>query len=273
MSTSAETPASTNWRDDRGRFTRNNPGGPGNPFARQVARLRQVLLDCVTPEDMAVIAHKLVELAKEGDVHAIKLLFSYTLGKPPTAEPPDQLDFQEWQLFRQTASLAEELPGLITTPDPSLPLQLVRAARPAVARDMSRELAETLRAGEEQERKRQELRDRRQQEAERAGAAPTQGQKPKAASAENRNGRAIAPERLEDPATRRSLEELAAQDNEALRALGSAGPESPSVAQVPPSPNGCNRSEPPEEAGAPAANGDRPKSDGFSRFWPLGDRG
>src|SRR6516162_8234307 len=39
-------------RDQRGRFVTGNQRGPGNPFARRVAGLRQVLLDTVTDDDL-----------------------------------------------------------------------------------------------------------------------------------------------------------------------------------------------------------------------------
>src|ERR1700688_5007185 len=60
--------------DARGRFTRGNKGGPGNPFARQAAALRQALTSAVTPQDVADIAAKLLEKAKQGDVPAAKLV-------------------------------------------------------------------------------------------------------------------------------------------------------------------------------------------------------
>ncbi len=37
-------------RDARGGFTPGNPGGRGNPFARQVAQLRSAFLQWVTPK-------------------------------------------------------------------------------------------------------------------------------------------------------------------------------------------------------------------------------
>ena len=40
----------TNGHDAKGRFTRGNPGGPGNPYARQVAALRKVILNRLTEE-------------------------------------------------------------------------------------------------------------------------------------------------------------------------------------------------------------------------------
>jgi hypothetical protein len=49
----------TGSRDSRGRFTRGNPGGPGNPFARHQAALRQALCQAVSQEDIQAIAHRL----------------------------------------------------------------------------------------------------------------------------------------------------------------------------------------------------------------------
>jgi len=72
----------TEGRDARGRFTKNNRGGPGNPFARRVAALRQVLLDTVTDDDIHAITAELIAQAREGDLAATKLLFAYAIGKP-----------------------------------------------------------------------------------------------------------------------------------------------------------------------------------------------
>ena len=48
----------------KGRFTMGNKGGPGNPFARKVAALRQALLDSITPEDIQGVAARLLALHK-----------------------------------------------------------------------------------------------------------------------------------------------------------------------------------------------------------------
>jgi hypothetical protein len=74
-----------NQRDARGRFTAGNHGGPGNPFARQSAALRQALLNAVTPEDISAITAALLDKARQGDVAAAKLVFAYKLGKPAAA--------------------------------------------------------------------------------------------------------------------------------------------------------------------------------------------
>jgi hypothetical protein len=88
-------------RDSQGRFSKGNPGGPGNPFARQVGRLRTVLLERLDEDKLRAIADKLLELAMEGDVAAMRLLLSYTLGRPAAAVEPDELDVQEIELHRR----------------------------------------------------------------------------------------------------------------------------------------------------------------------------
>ena len=95
------TQESTNKREANGRFAKGNKGGPGNPFARQVAALRQTLLNRATQKDFEEIADELIKKAKTGDVAAIKLLFQYTLGKPAPSPDPDGLDVDEWHKLKQ----------------------------------------------------------------------------------------------------------------------------------------------------------------------------
>ncbi len=80
---------SPNGRDARGRFGRGNTGGPGNPYAASVARLRTALIEAVTPEDVAAIARALVAQAKAGDVAAVRELMNRLMG------PPVELDLIE----------------------------------------------------------------------------------------------------------------------------------------------------------------------------------
>ena len=40
-------PNGSNRRDSRGRFTRGNPGGPGNPFSRQLTAFRRAVCAAV----------------------------------------------------------------------------------------------------------------------------------------------------------------------------------------------------------------------------------
>ena len=86
MNTTHETPNSANpsqtsddkaQREENGQFRKGNRGGPGNPFARQVAQLRKAALEAVSADDVRDIINALKEKAKSGDV-AAKLLLSYS---------------------------------------------------------------------------------------------------------------------------------------------------------------------------------------------------
>ena len=86
----APSASGANGRDARGRFTKGNPGGPGNPFARRLARLRQVLCQRVTEADIETLAEQLLERVRQGDLAATELLFAYTIGKPVAVVDPDR---------------------------------------------------------------------------------------------------------------------------------------------------------------------------------------
>ncbi len=133
-----------NGRDAHGRFAKGNAGGPGNPFARQVGRLRQVLLNAATPERIERLACKMMELAEAGDVQAAKLVLSYVLGKPAEAVNPDTLAVEEVeQLKRNTAAVGSALPAVGAVElDPVL--ILVRAGRDAVTRDFATRMGHLL---------------------------------------------------------------------------------------------------------------------------------
>jgi hypothetical protein len=57
----------------------------------------------VTTEELDGIIDTLLQLAREGDVAAAKLIFQYTLGKPLEARDPDRLDADEVEAFRANA--------------------------------------------------------------------------------------------------------------------------------------------------------------------------
>src|SRR5579871_686306 len=67
LSNDSPTPAG---RDSRGRFAPGNKGGPGNPYTRRCAALRQAMLDVVTPEDLQAIMRELIDRARQGDIAA-----------------------------------------------------------------------------------------------------------------------------------------------------------------------------------------------------------
>lgn len=112
-------PSANGWtdtRDARGRFGRGNAGGPGNPHAAAVARLRAAMLETVTPEDFAEIARVLVRAAKGGDLAAAQFLFDRALGKPPTAPDlsvraeADPVDLDDDALVQALAAAGVPLP-------------------------------------------------------------------------------------------------------------------------------------------------------------------
>ncbi len=118
-------------RDNKGRFMKGNPGGPGNPFARQVAMLRSVLVNTVRPEDMKRIAQDLVVQAKFGNMEALKLLFLYVLGKPAQAVNPDTLDIEEWrQIFQPIPQIMREVPETLEALSAEKACDLAQAAQP-----------------------------------------------------------------------------------------------------------------------------------------------
>jgi hypothetical protein len=102
MFDSPEAAAPKSDRAANGRFAAGNRGGPGNPFARQVAELRQAILDRLTVEAASDIADTLIARAKAGDVAAARLLFQYGLGKPAKAVEPDRVEIEEHHLRQES---------------------------------------------------------------------------------------------------------------------------------------------------------------------------
>jgi hypothetical protein len=85
MSTDEPPEAENNGRSAGGRFAAGNAFAKGNPQARRMAELRRVFLDASSPEILTAMSKKLAMLALEGDVQALKLYLSYTLGQPTQA--------------------------------------------------------------------------------------------------------------------------------------------------------------------------------------------
>lgn len=108
-------------RDGRGRFVAGNPGGPGNPFGRRVAELRQAMLDSVGKDDIQAINRKMIEKAREGDAAAAKLVYQYSLGRPAQTVDPDRVDLDEWRLSLATSIPIEVWHALL----PHIPAEVV----------------------------------------------------------------------------------------------------------------------------------------------------
>jgi hypothetical protein len=129
-------------RDNKGRFAAGNPGGPGNPFARQTARLRSALIQRVTSEDMGVIADALILKARNGSLDAIKLLFQYVIGKPTAAVNPDTLDVQEFrEIYAPRKEILEQGPQLMQGLPPHVLNLLVNTVNDACAERLGQVLS------------------------------------------------------------------------------------------------------------------------------------
>jgi hypothetical protein len=72
-------------RDERGYFLPGNKIAKGNPHAKRMFQLRKELLDAIPEGTFREVTTKLCELAKGGDLAAIKLLFDHAMGRPPQA--------------------------------------------------------------------------------------------------------------------------------------------------------------------------------------------
>jgi hypothetical protein len=101
MSTTPHEPVPAEPQSDsppKGRFQLGNKGGPGNPFARQCAEVRKLLMNTVPGEALAKIILALVEKAQAGDVAAAKIVLQYTAGKPAEAVDPDRIELEDHRL-------------------------------------------------------------------------------------------------------------------------------------------------------------------------------
>jgi hypothetical protein len=178
-----DTPAG---RDAKGRFAKGNPGGPGNPFARHVAKLRSALVQCVSEEDIRRIAEGLLLNSRIGHLPSIRILLMYVLGKPSGAVNPDTLDIEEWrQLVHPLAQIAAELPqALMTVPAPTA-TDMVRTAQPFAQRMVGEEMTapppEEDEEAREEEAQREQSADRPAKRRTRQQPSPNGGFRPRGA--------------------------------------------------------------------------------------------
>ena len=98
MSTTPSPNGGNGVRDAQGRFAKGNPGGPGNPYAKQVARVRSLIVEAVSEEDLRAVIAALVEKAKRGDVVAAREFFDRLVGRPAAAIAPEQQELEEQRL-------------------------------------------------------------------------------------------------------------------------------------------------------------------------------
>jgi hypothetical protein len=228
-------------RDASGRFQAGNRGGPGNPFARQVAALRQAMLKRVTAEDIERLTGKLLELADEGSIQAIKLVLAYTIGKPQPAPNPDRMDADEWNVYTEQAPMKVEAAAVLHAGEPAAHLEMVRAVRPIISQVVQMQMA---------------------QEVQQMLTPPTEEEYDDEPSANEVNGEA-PPSLIGDdgePLIARSFEELMASI-----ANGKKSPPGPRTEVHEPSANGKKRRSAPKQAQPePIANGKLPTDERFT---------
>lgn len=91
----SNSPFGDGGRATDGRFTSGNRGGPGNPLAGKISKLRAALVAAVTEDDIHEIARSLIATAKGGDVRAVKELLDRTIGRPVETDLIERLEAME----------------------------------------------------------------------------------------------------------------------------------------------------------------------------------
>jgi len=86
-----------NGRDPKtGAFVKGNKGGPGGrPQALKRAKWQIALAAAVSVDDIMEVMSKVVELAKRGDMRAVKELFDRTVGSPAEQEALERIEYLE----------------------------------------------------------------------------------------------------------------------------------------------------------------------------------
>jgi hypothetical protein len=120
-------PQPPSGRDAKGRFLPGNPGGPGNPFARQVAQIRKAVINKLTVEEIGLMIDTFKCKAIGGDLASAKFLFQYVIGKPGEAVNPDTLDIEEFrQIYLPRKEIMKHVNDASGTLDPATCSALVR---------------------------------------------------------------------------------------------------------------------------------------------------
>jgi hypothetical protein len=151
-SPSAEQPLNgeLNGHDSKGRFAKGNTcahSRSANAFARQSAAIRSAVAAVVNEAESRLIAEALLKKAREGDVPAARLLWSYAIGRPGAASDPDALDFDELHLYEKAIQTMVTLPSMVNALPPDVACSIIQAARPHITKDTARQLLEGLKSG------------------------------------------------------------------------------------------------------------------------------
>ena len=121
-------------RDERGRFTLGNPGGPGGA-RRPQSELRRAAEEAITVEHVAAMVRKATRMGLEGDLSAMRLVFDRTCGRAPEASA-------------DTEPLGISLPRLRTADDCNTAIQelIDGICKGSVEPDMAKLLIDAIQA-------------------------------------------------------------------------------------------------------------------------------
>jgi hypothetical protein len=221
------TAAPDSGRDKNGRFAKGNPGGPGNPFSRQLAQMRQVVLQCVSEEDLRDIVAQVVQKAKQGDLAAARLVLSYAVGKPQPAPEPDRLDVEEIDLYQQQAVGLEHLLIPVKALSAALVCDMLRAILPKVEEQHRRTGEEMFTASLQPGYYDDDEEDEEEEEDEQGQGQAAQGQKQRRARrAEPGQGLPSVQQLLAEYRALQALGRSSADPSAAVQAPGQPGADS-----------------------------------------------
>jgi len=105
-----------NGRDKKGKFSKGNKFGQGNPKLREVAEYKRRVREAFSPDDVVEVLAELRRLAiKEANWKAAEVFLSYVLGRPSSLDE-EELRVVEDRI-RELESRATS-PGHFAAPDP-----------------------------------------------------------------------------------------------------------------------------------------------------------
>jgi hypothetical protein len=100
-----------------------------------MAHLRQVMLGCVSDEDVRAIVQRQLDKAREGDTAAARLVLAYVVGKPAAPVDPDRLDVEEMKIYQEEVVNGDQLEYALSGLPASMTSSLLRATLPVLAQE------------------------------------------------------------------------------------------------------------------------------------------
>src|SRR5262245_33959247 len=93
------------WHDEKGRWLPGNPGGPGNPHVREMARLKRIFREETPDCNFKLLLQGFYDLALQRYWPALKLYLEYMLGKPDRGVDADLAELHEIELSLKRTAL------------------------------------------------------------------------------------------------------------------------------------------------------------------------